>query len=630
MKNHLIKQALVCVFLFVCVNNLYAQSMTLQLSPTHISCFGLQDGAVDLTVTGGTAPYTYEWSNGANTADITDLPAGLYHVVVTDANLVTAEAEVTLTQPEPIRVELTSYIYPNGYHISQYGSCNGNVTSVVDGGVSPYSYLWMPGLQTAANPTNLCAGENVLEITDDNGCKARESAVLKQPERSDWQLIGNTNSDPNSHFIGSIDSKDIVFKTNSNERMRLKSNGDITISSLSGTGSRMVTVDADGKLIAYPCFPWSTCGNNLLANDFFGSLNNVDVVFKTNSQEVMQLKSYGKISISEFNGQTFGMLYSDNLGDIYKIDWTNSNDVLRGDGTFGQLPGGASYWALSGGNHLYNTNTSGRVGIGTSTPDRKLTVAHDDNHGGLTLNRLSSSTSKSQISFQQNGSEKWSAGIDVDQNNTNNFFIYCGSSPSTKFYIDALGKIGLGTSTPSVDLEIKKSGAVALNNFSTSASNSRIWVLNSVFGYGLGVDASGNGHILYNYGTPTSAITITTQGKVGIGVTPTVNSDYMLFVEDGIVTRDVMVTTDSPFPDYVFSNDYKPMSIYELEHYIKQNKHLPDFPSAKEIEKNEGFEVGEMQIKLLKKIEGQTLYIIDLQKQVDELKAPMKNNERRK
>lgn len=75
------------------------------------------------------------------------------------------------------------------------------------------------------------------------------------------------------------------------------------------------------------------------------------------------------------------------------------------------------------------------------------------------------------------------------------------------------------------------------------------------------------------------------------------------------------------FPDYVFTKEYKRLSIYEYEKFITSNKHLPGLPSAKEVKENDGFEIGQMQTKLLEKVEEQALYIIDLQKQIDELKT---------
>ena len=73
--------------------------------------------------------------------------------------------------------------------------------------------------------------------------------------------------------------------------------------------------------------------------------------------------------------------------------------------------------------------------------------------------------------------------------------------------------------------------------------------------------------------------------------------------------------------NFVFEKEYDLMSIYELEKFINSNKHLPDIPSKNEVEQAKGFEIGEMQVNLLKKVEELTLYIISLQKQVDELKG---------
>jgi len=97
-----------------------------------------------------------------------------------------------------------------------------------------------------------------------------------------------------------------------------------------------------------------------------------------------------------------------------------------------------------------------------------------------------------------------------------------------------------------------------------------------------------------------------------------------IYAEDFEVTANAM---NIYWPDYVFGKDYKLMSLFELEQFITKNKHLPEIPSAAEVEEN-GINLGEMQGKLLQKVEELTLYIIEqqkqmqeLQKQIDELKA---------
>ncbi len=81
-----------------------------------------------------------------------------------------------------------------------------------------------------------------------------------------------------------------------------------------------------------------------------------------------------------------------------------------------------------------------------------------------------------------------------------------------------------------------------------------------------------------------------------------------------------MTTNATYWPDYVFGNDYKMMTISELESYVNENKHLPGIPSASEVEEEGSVDLGEMNTILLQKVEELTRYIINLQKQIDELK----------
>jgi len=109
--------------------------------------------------------------------------------------------------------------------------------------------------------------------------------------------------------------------------------------------------------------------------------------------------------------------------------------------------------------------------------------------------------------------------------------------------------------------------------------------------------------------------------NVGIGTTNP--GSFKLAVEGKIGAREVQVTLQSPWPDYVFEKDYKLSSLEEIKNYIDQNKHLPEVPSAKEMEKN-GVQLGEMNMLLLKKIEELTLYLIEQNKRIDNQQKEIK------
>ncbi len=105
-------------------------------------------------------------------------------------------------------------------------------------------------------------------------------------------------------------------------------------------------------------------------------------------------------------------------------------------------------------------------------------------------------------------------------------------------------------------------------------------------------------------------------GNVGIG---TANPDAKLSVNGTIHSKEVKVDLTG-WPDYVFSKEYTLPSLYEVEKHINEKGHLQNIPSAKEVAKDGGIELGEMNRKLLEKIEELTLYTIQQQKEIDELK----------
>ena len=106
---------------------------------------------------------------------------------------------------------------------------------------------------------------------------------------------------------------------------------------------------------------------------------------------------------------------------------------------------------------------------------------------------------------------------------------------------------------------------------------------------------------------------------MAIGANLNTATGYKLAVSGKVICEELKVKLSGSWPDYVFDQDYKLPGLEEVEQYIKEHKHLPNIPAAAEIETN-GMEVGEMQKKMMEKIEELTLYVIELKKELALLK----------
>lgn len=239
------------------------------------------------------------------------------------------------------------------------------------------------------------------------------------------------------------------------------------------------------------------------------------------------------------------------------------------DGTdnwfFGALLTGQ--WIVSKGNHSNPKMTildNGNVGIGTSSPQYKLDVSGDGRIGNLSSRHYLKVTSPewSEIRFETPSSnEKIRIGVAHEDNSS--YHVQEGDLYFYTMDIDAMPFI------------LKKGGNVLLN---------------------------------------------TTSGNVGIG---TQSPDQKLTVKGKIHAEEVIVDLNVPVADYVFKPTYKLMPLHEVEQFVKTNSHLPEIPSATEITKN-GLSMGEMQNKLLQKVEELTLYMISQQKTIDQQQAQIK------
>lgn len=204
-------------------------------------------GSIHLTVAGGTPPYNYEWEHGPSTQNVNDLtePGG-YGVLIRDENGAEVRTSITLTRSPEITATATPFVYPNTKNTSCNTCTNGSIIINITSGTAPYTYAWNNG-SNAQNPNNLGAGIYTVIITDAAGCNIEKTAILTAPEREDWTMGGNAGILA-GQFIGTTDAKDLVFKTNNSEIMRMKDNGKIklTAGNLLQNGGGALYVDDDG------------------------------------------------------------------------------------------------------------------------------------------------------------------------------------------------------------------------------------------------------------------------------------------------------------------------------------------------------------------------------------------------
>ncbi|HNP99253.1 MAG TPA: hypothetical protein PKK99_09370, partial [Bacteroidia bacterium] len=148
----------------------------LSASTTQIDelCNGGNTGSIDLTVSGGTSPYSYSWSGGQTTEDLTGLLAGTNSVTVTDANGCTTTASATITEPTAISLSTTQV------DVSCNGGNNGSIDLSVSGGTPGYTYSWSNS-ETTEDISGLVAGPYSVTVVDANGCSATTSATITEP-----------------------------------------------------------------------------------------------------------------------------------------------------------------------------------------------------------------------------------------------------------------------------------------------------------------------------------------------------------------------------------------------------------------------------------------------------------------
>ena len=273
----------------------------------------------------------------------------------------------------------------------------------------------------------------------------------------------------------------------------------------------------------------------------------------------------------------------------------------------------AQTWNGDGSNLYFNT---GKVGIGTDAPVYPLHVKS-----------LSNANIKVEGGSSGYANIRLRSGTDTDVNGwqiwtdvTNNYldFYHAGS----KMTLMTNGYMGLGTNSPLDVLHLKHSSNTSLRieGGTNGYANIRLkaGTDTSPSGWEIWTDPANNYLDFFHGG---SKMTLLTNGRLGLG---TSNPDAKLTVSGDIHAEEVRVDLTVPGPDYVFEEDYDLPTLKSLQNYIHENKHLPEVPSAEEMEAN-GIDLGEMNMLLLKKVEELTLYVLELKKENNQHLELIKN-----
>lgn len=421
------------------------------------------------------------------------------------------------------------------------------------------------------------------------------SLVVTFSSAQAWNISGNSGTNPSTDFLGTIDAQPLIFKTNNSEKARITPNGNVGI----GTTNPQAKLDVNGEariLHGLDIYDESVNGSNLRIAGNGGYIPAGLTFADTSYNQAGQVARW-----SIWKGNT----------------WAKGLGFMRYDAV---NPCGTGICDIP-----FFLADTGNVGINNTSPVAKLDV-----NGDVRIANIPASTSSTDQplvvdaqGFVKKGSLN-NGNISLSEKQIVNaratgYAIIAAKNPGINFPVFVIPWDGVNTLEYNANNQINPSWhpqVVIKGNYFNQPFDGSDFSIYSSF-----VTSQSDFDLYKSTGTQWW-IVCSTLPSFSKSITSNENTGNVA-ITNKLEAKEIKVTL-TPTADFVFEKNYGLPKLEEVEKFIKENKHLPEIASAKEMEK-EGVNVGEFQIKLLQKIEELTLYSIDLNKKNKEQEVLIKS-----